>query len=129
MKYSGSDWLKASLRVGKMSKLGEAVGDLLGQVYAGIYHIESRALERVEWDNDHHIIIILPGEFATFDSSRLTHLVVLCHDKCLRMSIRGKSSWGYMELMFHAREGRTGPMHSRCPTIEQAIESIRAANN
>ena len=125
MKHSGSDWLKDSLRIGEMSPLGEAVGDLLGELYQGIYHIESRALERVDWSNDLWISIVLPPAFATFDGCRLTHLVLLCHDRMIRCEIKGKSSWGHMEFMFHQRKGRDGQMHERHPTIEKAIEGLR----
>ena len=128
MTYAGNEWIKSSFKV-EMSPLGEAVADLLGVLYQGIYHIDSARLKKVDWSNDHHIAIVLPSNgFATVDFGRLTHLVILCHDRLIRCEIKGKSPWGYMELMFHARKSRTGKLSERHPTIEDAIKSYRAAS-
>ena len=127
MIHAGSDWIKKDLRIlGEMSPLGEEVADLLGDLYQGIYHIDSKRLKAVNWSNNLWISIILPHNgFATFDFRRLTHLVLLCHDRLIRCEIKGKSPWGYMELMFHKRKGRTGNMFERHPTIEDAIKMYR----
>lgn len=127
MKFSGSDWLKESLRVGDMSEIGEAVGDLLGDIYRGIYHINSSALEKVDWSDPYSIEIVLPPEFCTVDGNKLTELVVLCHDRMIRCSIQGISSWGHMKMRFHQRNKRSGMMHERYPTIEDVIKDIRDA--
>lgn len=123
-KYSGSDWLKYSLKIENMSPLGEAVGDLLGAIYRGIYHISSRALEKVDWTDTYHIAIILGPDLSTVDRNNLTELVVLCHDRMIRCSIEGVGP-RYMRLRFHQRKVRTGCISERYPTIEQAIKDIR----
>ena len=127
MRHSGTDWLKASLKVGEMSLLGEAVGDLLGELYQGIYHLSTRTLERVDWSCDYHIAITVPPGFSTFDGCRLTHLVLLCHDRMIRCEIEGVSSSGYLKLRFHQRK-REGATHERHPSIEDAIQALRVNN-
>jgi hypothetical protein len=124
--YSGANWIKSSLKVEEMSPLGEAVADLLGSVFKGIYHLDMKALRRVEWANRHHIIFILSWHsLSTWDFNDLTRLVVLCHDKLLRLEIDAVAPHR-MELMFHQRcvfNGENGMVGH--PTIEQNIEIIR----
>lgn len=124
MTHSGAEWIKSALRVKEMSPLGEAVANLLGDLYGGIYHLEDDDLKKVEWNNTHHIIFVLRHKtLATVDSSLLTSLVFLCHDKCIRCEISARSP-GRFELMFHRRQ-REGQIWERHPTIEQALELWR----
>lgn len=123
-KYAGSDWVKSALKVERMSPLGEAVANLLGDLYGGIYHLVDNDLRKVEWDNTHHIIFVLRNRgLATTDFWHLTHLVILCHDRCIRCEIDARSP-GRLELMFHQRQ-REGKVWERHPTIEEAIEQAR----
>ena len=126
--YSGSDWLKKDLKVDEMSEIGEAVGNLLGELYQGIYHIPKKALKRVDWSDPHFIRVILYGELATFDGCRLTHLVLMCHDRMIRCSVSGKGP-NYLELYFHPRKARVGSMSERHPTIEDHIKILRKATD
>jgi hypothetical protein len=120
-KYSGWEWIKAACKT-EPSELGKEVADILGQVYRGIYHIEKPA-RKVDWSNKYWIVICLYGDMATFDGQVLTELVVMCHDRAIRMEISGAAP-NYLRLMFHRRT-RFGTMISRHPTIEDAIERIR----
>jgi hypothetical protein len=65
------------------------------------------------------------GNYATFDYSDLTRLVVLAHDRMIRVEVRpgGKSALKFCMWKRHMREGA---MHERHPTIEDATASIRA---
>jgi hypothetical protein len=124
-KYAGSDWIKSALKV-KMSPLGEAVADLLGDLFFGIYHLDTKALRRVDWANDNHIVFSLGWHsLSTCDFDELTRLVILCHDRAIRCSVAA-STHKYLELMFHQRQ-RDGGYSERHPTIEQAIEETRKA--
>lgn len=126
-KFAGADWVKSALKVDELSPLGVAVANLLGDLFGGIYHLEDRDLKKVEWDNDHHIIFVLNWkDLSTFDSSLLTSLVILCHDRAIRCQISARSSKG-IELMFHQRT-RSGGISERHPTIEEAINRVRAAH-
>lgn len=124
--YAGSEWIKRALRVEEMSPLGEKVADLLGDVFFGIYHLDNSALRRVEWDNAHHVIFSLGWRtISTIDDDYLTRLVILAHDRMLRLEISAANRH-YLRLTFHQRRSRSGELMYRCPTIEDHIASIRS---
>jgi hypothetical protein len=126
MNYEGADYIEQTLKI-QMSPLGRTVADLLGQWAAGLYHLTTCSLKKVKWsDTDMIRITVPPTLLATVDPCGLTVLVVLCHDRCVRMEIRGKSSWGFVELRFWQRK-REGGFSERHPTIEAAIKDIREA--
>lgn len=60
------------------------------------------------------------GSFATYDDDRLTRLVISAHRHCVRAEV-APSGPGMIKIYIHRRKGRTGRMHERHPTIEQAI--------
>lgn len=121
-KYSGADWVKSALRK-EMSPFGVQVADLLGQLYQGIYHI-SKYLDKVNWMSDDWIpVTVNDSDMSTFDFSRLTVLVVLCHDMHIRCQIHALSNWGYLQLQFSPRD-RDGDIYKRHPTIEDAVKVI-----
>jgi hypothetical protein len=122
-KNSAVTWLENTGKT--LSPLGEKVAAILGEVYAGIYHIDDEVRhKRVEWDNLFYIEVVVNHTFSTFDSANLTQLVILCHDNCVRLDI-GAKAHKYVFLGFSARDGREGSMSQRHPTIEQAIKTIR----
>lgn len=122
MKYAGSEWVERATK-SQLSELGRQVADLLGDWQRGIYHI-GRFVHQTDWKNTHWIEVILPdSDLATFDSDGLTRLVVLCHDRCIRMVVVAVTN-RYIRLIFHPRK-REGQMGERHPTMEQAIETIR----
>ena len=124
--FAGADWIKRTFKK-ELSPLGENVANLLGDLFGGIYHIDHRALSRVDWANDHHIILILGWQgLSTYDMNELTRLVFLCHDYMLRCSISGTGP-KYIEMMFHQRQ-REGDLYQRHPTIEQALEDYRKSH-
>ncbi len=121
--YAGSDWIKTSLKK-QMSPLGEKVADLLGDVFYGIYHLDHRALDRVNWDDDVYVEYIMSYKsLSTVDFDELTRLVVLAHDAALRLDIRSVAP-KRMALLFHQRT-REGDVCHRCPTMEDHIALIR----
>ncbi|HEA68556.1 hypothetical protein LCGC14_0944780 [marine sediment metagenome] len=125
--YAGANWIKRSLKK-EMSPLGEAVANLLGRVFRGIYHLNSSALNRVNWDDGYFIKFIFDRDLATVDFNSLTALIVYAHDEKIRVSIEGCGP-RYMRMLFHQRESREGDNSERCPTIENHIEEIRSRDN
>jgi hypothetical protein len=123
--YSGADWIKSNiLDGGKMSPLGEAVANLLGDLFFGIYHLDSKALHRVDWANNHHIIFSLGWRcLSTYDYDELTVLVVLSHDRAIRVQIEA-ATHKFLRLMFHQRECGEDPS-TQAPTLEGHIARIR----
>ncbi len=125
-KYAGSDWVKKSLKVANMSPVGEEAADFLGDLFLGIYHLNSSQLRKVEWDNDLYIRIVISANLATFDGDLLTRLVVLSHDRMLRVEVN-PCNFRYMELLIHKRKSREGDTYHRMPTMEYHMKSIRDA--
>ena len=125
-RYSGADWIQRSLLGGKneMSPLGRAFADLLGDVFQGIYHVRQSALQGVDWSDSGHQSIVLDGDLANWDSSKLSILVILAHDRMLRVSLEGCGP-RYMRLRCWQRRFREGPMSVRMPTMESMIRLVR----
>ena len=130
VEYAGSKWMKECLKqTGKndeMSLLGKAVADLLGDVFLGIYHLDQKALLKVDWANNHHVIFNLSWRvLCTWDFDDLTRFVVLCHDRMIRMEIHPCGPHT-LRLMFHQRTTREGNIGERYPTMEDHIAMIRS---
>lgn len=64
------------------------------------------------------------GALSTFDFDYLTRLVILAHDRMVRVEIC-TSGPGRAGVALHKRHGRDGDICHRHPTIWQAIASIR----
>ena len=122
--HYGAAWLKANFQC-EMSPLGVAVADLLGDVWEGIYHLNNSGLQKADWSNKDTVAVTLRVELATIDADLLTRLVVLCHDRMLRLNIQGVGP-GYLRFRFHQREKRNGRMYERYPTLEDHTTEIRA---
>ena len=121
-KFAGADWLVESLRPAKPpSKLGPLVADILGQVFAGIYHIDrGSTLRKPYWHAEEYIEVNVPGSLATYDSNELTMLVLACHEQAVRLEIRSGGP-GRVKLCFSPRtHGAASRMH-RHPTPEEAV--------
>ncbi|WP_017993889.1 hypothetical protein [Rhizobium leguminosarum] len=61
---------------------------------------------------------------ATFDFDQLTRLVVGAHDNCIRLEV-SPSGPRMLMLRMWPRQKRSGQMHERHPTIEEAISDFR----
>lgn len=127
--YAGADWLQAQLAIRPIpamhgcpiSPLGVRVADLLGDLWRGFYHWH-REWRRVDWSHDRWIEVRISKnalDCSTWDGSGLTTLVLLCHQRCLRVTIDPAGSL-YLRLTFFLRQ-RTGSTYERHPTIQEAI--------
>jgi hypothetical protein len=97
--HDAAGWLRANGIEG-VSPLGEEVAAILGAVWAGIYHISKEVLHpRVEWNGRHCITVTVRGELATTDSWQLSHLVILCAARGVRLAVRGAAP-EYLRLQF-----------------------------
>lgn len=70
------------------------------------------------WEVNHY------GELATFDFDGLTRLVVAAHMNCIRASVMS-SGPSMIKIRLHSRTGRSGMMHERHPTIDDAVATIK----
>ena len=121
----GTEWIKKSFKV-EMSAFGEEVAEFLNVLGDGIYHFERSSLKRVDWSNVHYIEFNVSNSarFATFDFDWLTRIVVLSHDRCIRVEI-GASSPQTLKLFFHKRQRDAQETWSKMPTLESHVEVLR----
>lgn len=136
--HSGADWIKAQLphinkdRKGiaknpnaEMSDLGIAVATLLGQVFYGIYHLDHKALYKVDWRNPVFIEFSLGWKMlSTTDFDELSRLVFLAHHLAIRVSIEAGAR-KHLHLMFHQRHRGNDGNHDH-PTLDQAVQMFKA---
>lgn len=123
--YQGANWVQAALKPKEMSELGRRVADMLGDLFLGIYHLDSDKLKAVDWGNAHHVEFALGWKsLATYDDSLLTNLVLMAHQRALRVQVSPRSNH-YLTLIFHQRKsGMEHSWHERHPTIEDAITAF-----
>lgn len=121
-KYAGADWVEAATKQ-KLSPVGRAAADLLGDVFLGIYHLPMRSLQKVEWQNPSFIEITIDCGLSTYDDDLLTRIVLLAHDRVLRVHVRGVAN-GYMRMMISQRR-REGDLYNRHPAMEEHIKTLR----
>jgi hypothetical protein len=122
MKF-GAERMNRYYADGKISKLGEHVANLLNDVWCGIYHIEDSALRKIDWTNEDFIRLSIYGGLNSYDDDKLTQLVILAHDYCLRLEIN-PCNFNHLELLFHQRD-RVADFYHRMPTMEDHLEQIR----
>ena len=63
------------------------------------------------------------GSLATYDFNQLTWLVLMAHEKCIRVEINPIRN-GILQIKLHQRE-REGTITTAHPTIEAAIINFR----
>jgi hypothetical protein len=125
------DWL---LNNGKaVSDIGALAADILQNVFDGIYHVQD--IHRVSFAGT-YIEVPLFARMATYDSSLLTRLVVLAHDRCVRVELEAKLVRSEYEgetvefpalvASFSKRE-RGGDWYHGHPTMEEAIVTARTS--
>lgn len=112
-----------SMNLANASPFGLKVARILDDIWA-LYNVPG--LERIDFSRDSCVEVNVGKTLATFDFDELTQLVVRCHDACIRLSVCA-CNMRYLKLRFHPRE-RDGTSWARHPTMEQAVERVRARN-
>lgn len=67
------------------------------------------------------------GELATFDFDKLTRLVVMAHDRCIRATVM--ASGPRMVGIGLSKRSREGCFAERHPTMEEAIARCRGVSS
>jgi hypothetical protein len=116
------EYFEDILGVTGMSPLGLAVANIISDTFS-LEASPVRAERRAQWRQANYIEFRCRTALASFDANHLTGLLVRCHDACIRMEIRPLSVKEF-RITFSRRE-RTGDLHGRHPSIEQAIERVR----
>jgi hypothetical protein len=123
-----------------VSEFGSVVADILAELYDGIYHLDG--LHNVSFAGD-YIQVPIHGYLSSYDWDHLTRLVVLAHDRCVRVEVKAEMRMGgeaddlhefpTLVLGFSKRERmERGPgpeghpyWYYAHPTMEEAIEHVR----
>ncbi len=126
--YAGAGWLKANLKYLKpgteISKFGERVADLLGELFYGIYYLDNSTLRRADWSNNCWIeISFRPNGMSTYDYDYLTRLVFLAHHLAIRVEV-DPCNMRYIQLRFHPRD-REGDYARRHPFLDEAVARFK----
>lgn len=90
------------------------------EFYGGEHHFPRSGIK--EWGYGycvHHD----QGDLSTYDFNRLTKLVLMAHDDCIRVAIQ-PHAFKTVRISIWQRK-REGAMSERHPTLEQAIEMFR----
>lgn len=101
----------------KMDKQ-EAI-DFFSEFFFGEHHFPG---EIKEWG--YGWIIPAQNNLSTYDFNHLTRLVVMAHDKCIRVELVPKGM-NRICIAIHKRI-REGDYYQRHPTMEDAVISIRS---
>lgn len=96
--------------------------DFFSELYLGKHHIPGKIKAYGPGWHVNHL-----GSLATFDFNELTRLVFLAHDQCMRVEIIN-SGPGMVKIAIWKREGRTGSMWQRHPTIDEALKQWRESH-
>ena len=122
-KFAGSDWIRESLKK-PMSAIGVKAADILGEAYCGIYHLPHNSVRNTDWADVHCVKVWVYDDLSTCDAETLTTLVIMCHEQCVRMTIRAHNR-RRLCLWFSPRDRDAKSRSYTHPTIEQAIELVR----
>lgn len=91
------------------------------EFYGGEHHFPKGGVK--DW-GDGYCVIHDQGDLATYDWDKLTRLVLMGHDKCIRVAVY-PCAFKTLRIAIWKRK-REGNMSSRHPTLEQAIEKFRS---
>jgi hypothetical protein len=123
MNYSGADWIARQKYGANISPFGREVADILGGFAKGIYHMNGTSLSKADWQNESFIEVTVQGELSTFDGSGLTLLVLLAHDRGVRVGVKGAAP-GYVRLRF-LKPSESSTMPSAHPSLSVSTERLR----
>lgn len=120
--HVGHEWLRQNKK--PSSPLGNAVADLLGEAFAGVYNAPILH-HKVNWSDPHHIEVIMEshGGMGTVDCNTLTRLVFLAHDYSIRMEMH-PHTFQHTKWWFTQRDRGSSIIHDH-PTLEEAVEKHR----
>lgn len=99
----------------------EQAVEFFSEFYGGQHHFPKGGVKA--W-GEGFCVVHDQGDLATYDWDKLTRLVLMAHDQCIRVSIF-PNAFKSLRIAIWKRE-REGGLSKRHPTIEEAIELYRA---
>lgn len=94
---------------------------MLGVLFRGFHHMSVHRVK--EWGTGIAYSDSTRG-LSTFDFSNLTRLVLLAHQRCIRVEI-APSGPGLIKIILHKRKGTEGQSHERHPDLNGLIEMCK----
>lgn len=91
--------------------------EMLADVFGGFHHLHGRLRK---WGDGVALTSRAHIGLATFDGSALTDMVLLAHERMIRVEI-DPGGPGMLRIILHKRHKREGQYWERHPTIQQAI--------
>lgn len=92
--------------------------DLLARVFGGRHQ-----LNEIHAIGENTIAMPYWNALSTFDGGQLTHLVILAHEKAIRVEISAYKS--ELQIALYYRGKREGKIYQRHPDLETAIATYR----
>lgn len=121
---TGHEFIEDVMKI-TLSPLAADVADFLADWYGGMHNfVHQTNIKKIDWENKHHLVVPFGRGMATIDDHFLTSLVVMSHDRMLRVEVNPRAR-GWLELVFHRRTTRDGRLYERMPTMEDHIKYIR----
>lgn len=102
-----------------------SAANLIADVFGGFHHLRLRRKGRRWWIFEPAgtgVIYRDLRSMSTFDAPKLTHLVILAHERCVRVEIAARMN--YLEIMAHQRKGREGRYYERHWTLDDAVKAL-----
>ena len=95
---------------------------LLADVFSGFHNMR----EFKQNGPGVHVNLAHQGDLSSWDFNNLTRLVILAHDRCIRVSVLAHGP--YLAVRAYPRQGASVDLHmwKRHPTIEEAVANERA---
>ena len=121
---NGADYIRRYVEP-EISEFGVAVADFLDAFYGGIHHLATTTLRKMEWKAQDYIAMCVYGGLSTCDFDELTRLVILAHDRCIRVEVEAAAP-KYLRLIFYKRRREPSAPARHHPTLEEAVTRIRA---
>lgn len=116
-------WVEQAKRI-KLTDFQARVVDIVGIAGGGIYNAPID-WKRVDWHYSARTVLIpWQASFSTWDFSRLTTLVLLCHAARIRLEISPRSRVS-LDLVFSERS-HAGGICQRHPDIDEAVASLHS---
>ncbi|MBA4718948.1 MAG: hypothetical protein HRO68_07610 [Nitrosopumilus sp.] len=107
----------------ELSSLAKKSLIILSYMFGGLHNFPSTQKEKFEYSKESCIRGTLFGGMSTFDSDKLTTLVILAHELAVRVDVK-PCSFRYLDIFFSERQ-REGRFYERHPSIEEAVKNLR----
>jgi len=108
----------------KLSSLAKKSLMILSYTFGGIHHLDYNQRKKLRYADEHCFEYVTSDSFATWDSNKLTTLVVLAHELMVRLEI-DSHSFRYLKIRFWERTCRKGSTYERHPSIDEVIKYWR----